>query len=426
MPDLTPAKKFYWGASTSSHQVEGNTHNDWTEWERKNADRLAEGAHLKFGWLGKIWERVRVQAEHPENYLSGSACDHYRRFKDDFDMARSLGHNAHRFSLEWSRIEPEEGKFDEKEIEHYRDVIKALRERGMEPFVTLWHWTLPLWVRNQGGWENKKTIQDFVLYAEKIVELLGEHITFWIPLNEPSVYIGLGYVMGKFPPEVKDYRKANAVLKNLIEAHKLTYALIHKKFGERVSVGNAYNLHWHVPARSWNIFDILVVQVIDYIRDSRPISLAKGHQDFIGVNYYFRDKVKFVGWGGKFGPVDAVNTNAHVSDIGWDIAPEGLYHTLKKAAKFGKPIYITENGIADAKDRQRAEFIKDHLKWLYKAIEEGADVRGYFHWSLLDNFEWAEGFTMKFGLVEMDFETLERKPRNSYYLYKEICEKNGL
>jgi len=294
----------------------------------------------------------------------------------------------------------------------------------MEPFVTLWHWTLPLWVRNQGGWENKKTIQDFVLYAEKIVELLGEHITFWIPLNEPSVYIGLGYVMGKFPPEVKDYRKANAVLKNLIEAHKLTYALIHKKFGERVSVGNAYNLHWHVPARSWNIFDILVVQVIDYIRDSRPISLAKGHQDFIGVNYYFRDKVKFVGWGGKFGPVDAVNTNAHVSDIGWDIAPEGLYHTLKKAAKFGKPIYITENGIADATDEKRAQFIKDSIYWMREAIADGVDVRGYFYWSLLDNFEWAEGFWPRFGLVEVDYKTMERKIRPSAYAYKKVIEES--
>src|SRR3989344_4328519 len=220
MPDLAPTKKFYWGASTSSHQVEGNTHNDWTEWERKNADRLAEGAHLKFGCLGKIWERVRVQAEHPENYLSGSACDHYRRFKDDFDMARSLGHNAHRFSLEWSRIEPEEGKFDEKEIEHYRDVIKALRERGMEPFVTLWHWTLPLWVRNQGGWENKKTIADFARYCEKIITSL-HGVKFWITINEPEMYAGQSYFMGIWPPQKKSIYSVIRVYNVLAKAHKM-------------------------------------------------------------------------------------------------------------------------------------------------------------------------------------------------------------
>ena len=168
----------------------------------------------------------------------------------------------------------------------------------------------------------------------------------------------------------------------------------------------------------------MVVQVIDYIRDSRPISLAKGHQDFIGVNYYFRDKVKFVGWGGKFGPVDAVNTNAHVSDIGWDIAPEGLYHTLKKAAKFGKPIYITENGIADATDEKRAQFIKDSIYWMREAIADGVDVRGYFYWSLLDNFEWAEGFWPRFGLVEVDYKTMERKIRPSAYAYKKVIEES--
>src|SRR3989338_7255750 len=169
-------ERFYWGAATSSHQIEGGNSNDWTEWEKTHAKRLALGAK-RTTWPEFILKNYPSPLE-PENYISGKACDHYNRFREDFDIAKSLGHNAHRFSLEWSRIEPEEGRFDEKEIAHYREVIAALRERGMEPFVTLWHWTLPLWLRNQGGWENKKTIQDFVLYAEKIVELLGEHITF--------------------------------------------------------------------------------------------------------------------------------------------------------------------------------------------------------------------------------------------------------
>src|SRR3990167_845922 len=260
MPDLTPAKKFYWGASTSSHQVEGNTHNDWTEWERKNADRLAEGAHLKFGWLGKIWERVRVQAEHPENYLSGSACDHYRRFKDDFDMAKSLGHNAHRFSLEWSRIEPEEGKFDEREIQHYRDVIATLRERGLEPFVTLWHWTVPLWFRDCGGWTLKELPKNFSRYVEKVVSALGDPtsngevgsplVKFWITLNETNVYTGHGYWKGDWPPGERSLVRYIVSNHHLSQAHIAAYKII-KSANPGSEIGIAHNMIYftRVPAR---------------------------------------------------------------------------------------------------------------------------------------------------------------------------------
>jgi beta-glucosidase len=413
---------FYWGSATSSHQVEGNNHNDWSEWEKENAERLAKEARNYW----QKWQQEKFpEMFEPENYISGRVCDHYNRFREDFDIARSLGHNAHRFSIEWSRIEPEEGKFDEKEIEHYRRVISALKERELEPFVTLWHFTNPLWIRDIGGWENKKTIDYFLRYAGKIIEELGEEVRFWLPINEPTVYAGQGYVLGVFPPQVKSQTRGNRVLKNLIKAHKKAYRLLHQKLGESIMVGSAHNLHYHVPYQKWSPWDWLATKIFNYFRDIRQLNLSVDCEDFIGLNYYYRDTVKFVLKGGRYGAVDIRNPNEEISDLGWDIFPEGIYHVLKYLKKYKKPIYITENGIADTKDEKRAKFIKEHLKWMHKAISEGADVRGYFHWSLLDNFEWDKGFWPRFGLVEVDYKTLERKIRPSAWEYAKICKDNG-
>ena len=402
-------KDFLWGAATSAHQVEGNNHNDWTEWEKENAVRLSKESGGKYP---------------PENYISGRACDHYNRFREDFDIAKSLGHNAHRFSIEWSRIEPEEGKFNEKEIEHYREVIKALRERSLEPFVTLWHSTNPMWIRDIGGWENPKTVEHFVRYVDKIVRSL-KSVTYWMPINEPSVYVGHSYVIGVFPPQVKSFRRANKVLKNLLAAHVKAYEIIHDSLGKNAVVGSAYNLHYHVPKRPGNFLDIMTTKLFNYIRDIRPLNQNMRHSDFIGLNYYYRDTVKFIGYGGRFGPIDIQNPNEWTSDRGWDIFPEGIYHVLKSLKRYKKPIYITENGVADAKDVHRERFIKEHLEWISKAIKEGVDVRGYFYWSLMDNFEWDKGFWPRFGLVEVDYKTLQRKIRKSAYFLSTMPSNVG-
>jgi len=415
---------FLWGAATSAHQVEGNNHNDWTEWEKRNAERLAKEAKDKW----QPWQQEKFpEMFDPQNYISGRTCDHYNRFEEDFDIAKILGHNAYRFSIEWSRIEPEEGKFNEEAIEHYRKVISALRERGIEPFVTLWHWTNPLWIRDVGGWENKKTIDYFTRYVEKIVSGLGVSVKFWMPINEPTIYAGHAYVVGVFPPQIKSLRRANKVLKNLAQAYKLTYLLLHKEFGDRVRVGNAHNLHYHVPFNRNNLLDILATKMLYYFRDSRSIRWARGFEDFIGLNYYFRDTVKFVLSGGRYANFfDIRNPNKEVSDTGRDIYPEGIYHLLKFLKKYGLPIYITENGMADTDDSKREKFIKEHLYWVYKAIQEGVDVRSYLHWSLLDNFEWDKGFWPRFGLIEIDYKTLERKIRPSAHAYTKICKENRL
>ncbi len=419
-------EKFFFGAATSSHQVEGNNYNDWSEWEHKTANSKSQMANRK-NWPDYI---LNPQAGGPnplqkENYISGRACDHYNRYEEDFDIAKSLGHNAHRFSIEWSRIEPEQGKFNEKEIEHYWQVIKALRKRGIEPFVTLWHWTNPLWIRDIGGWENKKTVEYFLRYAGKIIQTLGQEVKFWLPINEPTIYTGLAYVMGQFPPEKKNLFKANKVLKNFITAYKKTYLLLHKKL-PGVMVGNANNIHYHLPFNKKSLLDKVAVKLLQYFRDWRNLKWTDGFEDFIGLNYYFLDTIKVVPFNGRFILFDVRNPNKWISDMGWEIYPEGIYHNLKKLKEKNLPIYITENGLADAKDEKRVKFIKNHLKWVHKAISEGVDVRGYFYWSLLDNFEWDKGFWPRFGLVEVNYKTMERKIRPSALEYKKIIEANAI
>ena len=205
MTQLHFPKGFYWGAATSSHQVEGGMNNDWTKWELDNAERLAKGASIK--WTK--WQQEKFpEMFDPQNYISGNAAGHYHRYQEDFDIAQSLGHNAHRFSIEWSRIEPEEGKFDEKEIEHYRQVIFALRQRNIEPFVTLWHWPNPIWIGEMGAWKNKKTARYFIRYAERIFSEYKDLVKFWIPLNEPGTEVSLGYLFGNQPPGLKRDRKS--------------------------------------------------------------------------------------------------------------------------------------------------------------------------------------------------------------------------
>ena len=387
-------KNFYWGAATSAHQVEGDNHNDWTEWEARRAKFKVTSAKLK-KWPDYILNNYPNPLQE-ENYISGRACDHYNRFREDFDIAKFLGHNAHRFSIEWSRIEPEEGKFNEKEIEHYREVIRALRERGMEPFVTLWHYTVPLWFRDKGGWVNKKSVDRFARYVRRIVGSLPE-VNLWITLNEVNIYTGYGYWSGVEPPgrsSLVSYFFANY---HFWQAHRAAYRII-KEIKKEAKVGIAHSVTFFAknPIKSffWNHL---------FLR-----SLG-GLHDFIGVNYYKSDR-----------------PSSFHTDLGWGIDPEGFYMVLKEMSRYQKPIYVTENGIADACDSMRTKFIKDHIEAMKKAMAEGVDVRGYFYWSLLDNFEMPrlDGFWPRFGLVEIDYKTQERKIRPSAWEYKKMIEEH--
>jgi beta-glucosidase len=404
---------FLWGTATAAHQVEGNCNNSWTQWEKDNAGKLAKEA--KNRWAA--WQQKKFpEMFQKENYISGAACDHYNLYEKDFDLAKELGNNAHRFSVEWSRIEPSEGNFDEKEIEHYRKVILALRERGMEPFVTLWHWTEPIWFNEKGGWNNKKSAEYFSRFAEKVVSEYKNIVKFWVVINEPNVAMGFGYFLGTQPPGKKGVIKFISGFFNLLRAFKQASLKV-KEIDQKAEIGIANSIvHYDVKVSS-----ILFFAAIPIIKFFSRYFLRKSipYCTFIGCNYYSRNMI--------FKKRKNIEREK-INDLGWEIYPEGIYKILKKLKEYNLPIYITENGLADADDTRRTEFIKNHLKFIHQAISEGTDVRGYFHWSLLDNFEFPElrGFWPRFGLVEIDYKTFERKPRKSFYEYAEICLNNRL
>ena len=415
MPELRFPEGFLWGAATASHQVEGNSQNDWSEWEHANADRLAQESEAAFAW-NPNWQQFRTQATNPTNYVSGLACDHYARFEEDFELARSLGHTAHRFSIEWSRVEPKEGVFDEAAIDHYRRVILALRQRSIEPFVTLWHWTLPLWLTKEGGIVNDDLFPPyFQRYTEKVVTALGSDVRFWVTLNEPDVVASRAYLKGAWPPQKKNPLSFLRATNSLITAHKRSYGSI-KRIDPNAQVGIAKHQVVFETARP-TLINTLLQKTAHYFWNRWFLDRIRHHQDFIGLNHYNRNTVD-----------NGFNRNPNMvqTDIGWDYCPGSIYQAITELAPYGKPIYITENGLADADDNLRQEFIPRALTAVHRAITDGADVRGYLHWSLLDNFEWDKGFWPRFGLIAIDYQTQVRTPRPSAYAYAEVCRNNIL
>ncbi|MCK5459546.1 glycoside hydrolase family 1 protein [Candidatus Parcubacteria bacterium] len=380
-------KNFLWGSAVSSYQVSGGIENcDWSE-----------------------------------KFPAGKACDYYNQYEKYFEIAKELNQNVHRFSLSWSRIQPEEGKFNRKAILRYRKMLLALRKRGIKPMVTIWHWTLPLWMSEKGGWENSKFPDYFEEYTRFVVEELDDLVDFWITTNEPMIYTSLAYIMGTFPPQKNNLLAVPKVFYNFVKTHKKAYKAIHD-INKNAKVGLAQNLSFVDAYYKSSVLNKIVASAFNFFRNKLFLELTKNYQDFLGINYYFHDRIKIAS---KFPFLKIENENKKVSDLGWEIYPEGIYYILKDLQKYNLPIYITENGLADTEDKNRAEFIKEHLKYIHKAIAEGVDVKGYLHWSLLDNFEWADGFEPRFGLVEMDYEKMETKIRGSAREYAGIC-KNSL
>lgn len=373
MPKLEFPKGFLWGSATASYQVEGGIdNNDWA-WEA---------------------ERGRVPK-------AGKATNHRELFQQDFDLLIKLNQNAYRFSIEWARIEPEEGKFDYQAVEFYKNLLDELHKRGVTPFVTMWHFTLPLWFYKKGGFLNKEAPQYFARYGKFLWEQLGQGTEYWMTINEPMIYVGQSYIRGVWPPFKKNIFNVSHLTKTLISSHLILCDIKRKEF-PHLKLGLAQN----------NVF-YENNPILKYFGNHYFLNKVSSTVDFVGLNYYVHRR-----W--------PKNANKNVSDMGWEIYPEGIYHVLKDLNKYHCPIFITENGLADAQDAKRAPFIKDHLAWAHRAIQEGVDLRGYFHWSLLDNFEWAHGFGPRFGLVEVDYKTFERKIRPSAWEYAEICRTNQL
>jgi len=415
---------FLWGASTSAHQVEGNNfHNDW--------------------WL---WEQ---QGRTPP---SGKACDHYNRFREDFALAKDMGHNAHRLGIEWSRVAKDENAWNMEEWEHYRKVIRELRSLNITPIVTLHHFTVPMWFSAIGSWMNNNAPRHFTRFAVKAVEELGEEVEYWITINEPNILAMLGYYFGQWPPYQKEFEVSLIVIKNMLKSHALAYENMHKSAANNPSIlspqiGIAKAVTAFHPCSSLSIRDristytrsifhnhsfivSLITGKISVPQLEEEYLTAKDTLDFIGLNYYFRQFIRTKNPLSK-NPFGEVCPTSHrpeagkITDMGWEIYPEGLYAVLNSLSRYKKPFIITENGIATEDDTLRKRYIKDHLLQIHRAIDKGISVKGYLHWSLLDNFEWAEGFTKRFGLVNVDYNSQKRTVKDSARYYSSVI-KDGL
>lgn len=409
---LTFPSRFYFGAATSAHQIEGNTHNNWSVWELENAKSLAKSAQYKLEDL-PIWPEVSAEATDPDNYVSGVATDHYNRYSLDLALAEKLGLNAFRFSIEWSRIEPEPGVWNQEALAHYRDYIKEIKRRGMEPLPTLYHWTVPVWFAELGGFEKTKNIQFFTRFAAKVIDEYHQDIRFITSINEPDTVASHGYITLDHPPQKRSYFKAFMVYRNLLKAHKNVYTYAHKK-SRRLKVGFTKSYAWVRPGDD-RLITRIAVRADLWLRDDVVIRYVRRRCDFLGVNFYFSDQ--HVGVGIK-------NSNENINDLGWEMRPADLKFVLLRLGKWNKPIIITESGVADRNDEHRKWWIAQSLAAVHGAIKGGVDVFGYLHWSLLDNFEWAYGRWPRFGLIEVDYDNdLKRTVRPSAIWYSKLIKR---
>lgn len=399
---------FLWGVATAAHQIEGSNHfSDWWQFEKE----------------GKI----------NDGSSSDQGGNSYKNFDKDLALLKKLNVNAYRFSIEWARVEPQKGRWDKEALEYYRDVLIKLRKNQIEPIVGLNHVTLPYWTAQTGGWENNKIVGWITKYTELVCKKLGNLAQYWITMNEPQTTVLTGYLIGYWPPEKKNIISALKVIRNINKAHQKIYHTVHK-FVPNAKVSIVNNLPAFRPLNSL-LPNRGLAKLISNLNDRLFVKPNIKYSDFIGLNYYFGPKIGLT----KFGKVEskpsAKNTppfplpinlaidlkgeSGIVSDWGWGAYPQGLTQVVNHLSRYNLPIIITENGIVDAEDKMRSEFILIHLKEIYKLIKKGVDIRGYFHWTLADNFEWREGFSAKLGLA-----TRDRNRKKSSELYSDICRSN--
>ncbi len=411
---------FLWGTATASHQVEGNnTNNNWHYWEQEGHVTPGHSCGLACDWWGGRW-------------------------KEDFDRASEAGQNTHRLSIEWSRIQPALDRWDEEALDHYRQMLRGLKERGLAPMVTLHHFSDPVWLMFLGGWEYERVVELFEAYVRRVVEALGDYVDCWCTINEPNVYAVMGYVFGDFPPGKNNLGAAFTVMTNLVRGHAAAYQVI-KELQPQSRVGMAVNYRGMMPAKKLSPLDNLLANtlsrvyndffpraategVLRFFTTSKRIPEAKGTQDFLGLNYYTREYVAF----NPFAPSNVFSKNfydpeAELSPTGF-IAnePLGFYEALKWGLQFNAPIIVTENGVEDPEDSMRRRYLIQHIHQLWRGVNFNWPIEGYYHWSLVDNFEWERGWTQRFGLWELDPETQTRSKRPSADLYAAIAQQNSL
>jgi beta-glucosidase len=426
----TLPQDFRFCVATSAHQIEGKNYNsDWWEWEQRPGTILN----------GDTSER---------------ATDSWNFVDQDIANLKKLGVQDYRFSIEWAKVVPEPGQIDPEALHRYVSLIKKLVAARIHPMITFYHFTLPLWVSNHGGWDQKSIATDFEFFVIQTLKFLKselssseiQFIPYWVTLNEPMTVIAAGYISSVFPPGKNDFRSIALPMTHMIQAHAKAYHAIHQELDQpqyKPSVGLAHHLRPFDPVRSFNVLDRALAKKFDEVfnwaipdalktgvfRFKIPFILsanasipeAKGTQDFFGVNYYSRDRVA-VKLFSKEKLVRTVTVGSEVTDLPWEIYPLGIKRILRDASLRypGLPIYITENGLADRHDQKRIRYIRDHLNEISEALAEGIPVKGYCHWTLNDNFEWAEGYSAKFGLFSLEPNTLNRIPRKSALDFAEL------
>jgi len=402
---------FLWGVATSAFQLEGSPHADWTSWDT-------------------------ILDKNPE------VTDHYRRYKEDLKLLKELGVNAYRFSLEWSRIQPYEDVWDEEAIAHYQEIIDILLANNIEPIVTLHHFTHPLWFIKKYPWHLEKSIDKFQEYVQKIISSI-RNVRYWITFNEPYVLILGGDLEGCMPPGFNNTVLATKALKNILVCHANAYHLIHDRLTDAM-VSVAHNMAALAPWTWWNPLDRLLAKIAKYfynrslldafmtgvLRIKFPFRQSIGIPvpirekiDFFGVNYYTRVHMRFnpfrkMGVELRHRDIDGYG----LTDMGWEIHPQGLEKVLGYASKLNVPLIITENGIATHDDNRKIHFLKNHVDVIEKCIQKGFDIRGFFYWSLIDNYEWLQGLDSRFGLYTVDFESLERTPTKAALYYAHLIK----
>ncbi|MCX7949810.1 MAG: GH1 family beta-glucosidase [Treponemataceae bacterium] len=440
MMELRFPEDFLWGVATASYQVEGAVTED--------------------GRGPSIWDTFcRIPGKVYGGESGAVACDQYHRYREDIRLMKEAGIQAYRFSIAWPRIYPEgKGPINQKGIDHYRSLIEALHEAGIEPVVTLYHWDLPQALQDQGGWENREIAYAFARYAQTCYEAFGDRVSKWITLNEPFCSAYLGYAYGVHAPGIADIHAAARAVHHLNLAHGLAVQAF-RNSGKKGEIGITWNLVIPRPATRRPEDLKAVERVID--RDNRVFTgpvCGKGYPeaylasrgirmpveagdmdiistpiDFAGLNYYSEGAVRW----NEHAPdsVEMVPSWEPVTDMGWPIVPRGFIRYLRwlRDETGGIPLYVTENGCAvqdrpvvDAAghervhDTERIAYLRSHFKALQEALEEGIPVKGYFLWSLIDNFEWAYGYSKRFGIIYCDYATLKRIPKDSYYFYRDL------
>jgi len=387
---ITFPEGFLWGTATAAHQVEGgNWNNDWWAWEHTPGTGVKEP--------------------------SGDACDHWHRYPEDIALLADLGFNAYRFSLEWSRIEPEEGEWSRASLDHYRRMCATCHEHGVLPVVTFHHFTTPRWLAAEGGWEKSSTADRFGRYCERAVAAIGDLVPWACTINEPNVVATMGYLAAVFPPGRQDVETRRRVNDVLIAAHRSAADAIHAGPGDaRVGLTLSMDQWWPVDGGEARIERVRRNMEDVYLEAARS-------DDFIGVQTYSRTRISPEG---TLGPEEGVETTI----MGYEFWPQALAATTRRAyaATEGVPVFVTENGIAATDDSRRIEFVRQALQGVRACLDDGIDVVGYTYWSALDNFEWSLGYGPTFGLIEVDRNTFERRPKPSASWLGGVARANAL